>query len=431
MEPNQPERPQRPDFREIVEQKFINELDVFAYGRGKSRTHASISHLSEHVSVSYKGRTLVELIQNAYDPHPASRTDGEISILFDPTEGAHGCLYVANRGAGFTSKNFEGLCNIADSSKVVNEGIGNKGLGFRSVAQISKHPEVYSSDPSSPSRGTFNGLCFTFPTDEHLRSLLQGTPHSSYIDEVLGTMPRSLLPVFVEDRPDHVHEFAEQGFATVIRMPLDRAEAAADVRNQIENLCDHELPIHLFLDRIRQIQIEVRDQADSSDEDAYRRVLPRDVQESWHHDDIHLEIVQVDDGAKFLVCKYRLPNEKFRPVLEAGIAADELPESWRDWGDPPEISVAVGLGGTGRLGRLFNFLPMEAVAKSPCAAHVNAPFYSDIDRKKLVENVKLNDYFLMAIAALCLRTAENLKGIEAGSGSRGGAGPDNVGQRRD
>jgi hypothetical protein len=398
-----------PDFRALIKQKFKNELDFFAYGRGKSRAHASISHLTEHVSVSYKGRTLVELIQNAYDPHPASRSDGEISILFDPAECRHGCLYIANRGLGFTPENFEGLCNIADSSKVVNEGIGNKGLGFRSVAQICKHPEIYSSHPSSAPQRTFNGFCFGFPTQEHLRYLLQATAHSSYIDEVIRTMPRSLLPVFLEDRPGHINEFADQGFATVIRMPLDRAEASADVREQIEALCDHELPIHLFLDRIRQIRIDVKSPADTSDENVFCHILPRQIQECWEQDGIHFEIVRVDESAEYLVSKHRLPEEAFRPVLEAGIASKELPESWGNWGEPPEIAVAVSLASPGKLGRLYNFLPMEAVAESPCAAHVNAPFYSDIDRKKLVEKVKLNNYFLKEIASLCLWTAENLK----------------------
>lgn len=93
-----------PDFRAHVRQKFENELDFFAYGRVRSRAHASISHLTERVSVSYKGRTLVELIQNAYDPHPASCTNGEISVLFDPTESSHGRLYVATAVLDLPSK---------------------------------------------------------------------------------------------------------------------------------------------------------------------------------------------------------------------------------------------------------------------------------------------------------------------------------------
>ncbi len=396
-------------YQAIVEQKFRDELEFFAYGRGRSKAHTSISHLIEHVSVSYKGRTLVELIQNAYDPHPASCADGEISILFDPSETEFGCLYVANRGVGFTKKNFEGLCDVASSSKVVNEGIGNKGLGFRSVAQISKHPEVYSSDPLAAPGPGFTGFCFGFPTDSQLRSLLVGSSHSSYLDEVVRTMPRSLLPVFLHDRPGHVDDFALQGFATVVRMPLDRNEASIDVQNQIEALCDHQLPIHLFLDRIFQIRIEVRGQGASNDAKSFCRVLPRRVRESWQLEDIRLEIVKTDDDAEYVVGNYRLPDEEFRPVLDAGLASGTVPESWSDWRDPPEVSVAVGLGGPGTRGRLYNFLPMEAIAKSPCAAHLNAPFYSDIDRKKLVENVPLNDYFLDAIAALCLRTAKILK----------------------
>ena len=45
-------------------------------------------------------------------------------------------------------------------------------------------------------------------------------------------MPRSLLPIFTSDRPGHVSRFAKDGFSTVIRMPLDREDAAANDINE-------------------------------------------------------------------------------------------------------------------------------------------------------------------------------------------------------
>lgn len=397
------------NYEEIVEQKLRNELEVFAAARGKSNIHKSLSGTAEQISVSYKGRTLIELIQNGYDPHPPERNDGEIAILLDLSEGANGCLYVANRGVGFAQTNFEGLCDIARSSKVINQGIGNKGFGFRSVRQICKYPEIYSKAGEGSTSDDFDGFCFAFPSDQQLRELLTKTEHADYADEIVEIMPRLLLPVFTPNRPGHVPRFAKDGFATVIRMSLDREDSATDIRDQINAICDNELPIQLFLNRIAQIKIEVLFEPSDVDDETFSRQLPRHIIEQWTRDDIALEIVQIDGENQYLVSKFQLPDAEFRPKLRAGIESQELPESWADWKDPAEISVAVPLNGSGRSGRLYNFLPMESAAMSPCAGHINAPFLCDIDRKKLVDDVDLNDYFLTEAAALCLSTANDIK----------------------
>jgi len=122
--------------QEAIAQKRNNELAVFETALGKSNIYEDLYGVTAHISSEYKGRTLIELIQNAYDPHPRNGKRGEIAILLDETEGQFGCLYVANRGKGFTRGDFEALCDIARSLKPVNKGIGNKGLGFRSVLQV-------------------------------------------------------------------------------------------------------------------------------------------------------------------------------------------------------------------------------------------------------------------------------------------------------
>ena len=74
----------------------------------------------------------MELIQNAND---ASK-GGEVRIVFDEALGqVPPKLYVANQGMPFTLKNFGAICSLGLSDKDLNEAIGNKGLGFRSVLQ--------------------------------------------------------------------------------------------------------------------------------------------------------------------------------------------------------------------------------------------------------------------------------------------------------
>lgn len=399
-------RPTDPSYSEMVWRKLSDELEAYASSHGKTHVYESLARTSEHISVSYKGRTLIELIQNGYDAHPASQCDGEISILLDSTEGSYGCLYVANRGLGFEANNFNGICNIALSPKTVNHGIGNKGLGFKSVQQVCGFPEIFSQDGIGKTADDFFGFCFRFPHDDELRDLLEEKGHAEYVDEILINFPRWLLPVPADNRSNHVLMFAEQGFATVIRMPLERNEAQIDIREQIDLIKNHELPVHLFLERIEKIQIRVIEEVE--EESSCHALLRRSL-ESWQENDIAFELIQIDQDSTYLVSKRDLPDDEFRTQLLAGIKSDELPESWREWEEPATICVAVRTDSAGDAGRLYNFLPMTAVAESPCAAHINAPFLCDLDRTKLVDNVGLNTYFLEQIAALCLKATENIK----------------------
>jgi len=62
------------------------------------------------------------------------RTDGEIDIVFDPREGSSGTLYVANKGRPFNYGDLSSISVLAKSSKHPGQGIGNKGVGFKSVS---------------------------------------------------------------------------------------------------------------------------------------------------------------------------------------------------------------------------------------------------------------------------------------------------------
>jgi hypothetical protein len=95
----------------------------------------------------YGGRFLFELIQNGYDAQPPGTENGRIAIVLDRSEGSHGTLYVANTGGGFTVSNARRIRSLGLSDKPIGEGIGNKGVGFKSVLQICTTPEVYSTLP--------------------------------------------------------------------------------------------------------------------------------------------------------------------------------------------------------------------------------------------------------------------------------------------
>lgn len=121
-------------------------LRSLAEGDTTSRELKSV--IEEVLAPEYKGRVLVELLQNAHDAHPAKPGDGRVEILLDETEGEHGVLYMANGGRELTPKRFDALRRVASSSKRPDEGIGHKGVGFKIVRQLTETP----SRTASPAR---------------------------------------------------------------------------------------------------------------------------------------------------------------------------------------------------------------------------------------------------------------------------------------
>ncbi|MGW6310137.1 sacsin N-terminal ATP-binding-like domain-containing protein [Streptomyces niveus] len=136
----------------------------------------------------YAGRSLFELLQNGYDAHLRDRRDGRVHVLLDEAEGEWGTLYVANGGTPFTWQNVKRICELAQSSKEVGEGIGNKGVGFRSILLISDAPEIYSADPDSPLGPEMDGYCFRFAQKADVEEFLADEDNAH---EVAATYPRS------------------------------------------------------------------------------------------------------------------------------------------------------------------------------------------------------------------------------------------------
>lgn len=385
--------------REVIEQKTRDEIEVYLAGRGKSSIHESARNLSQNVSDDYGNRFLVELIQNAHDAHEPGERDGRIAIVFDPAESEFGCLYVANRGNGFSAKNFLALTNIALSSKPVNESIGNKGLGFRSVLQVSQWPEVYSVDDGG-SQGQFDGFCFRFADREDVAKFL-GLPEADALaDEILENMPCWYLPVYASDRPGLVSRFAGEGFSSVVRIPLVSQKARDLVHGQFDELLNREHPLHLFLDRIASISLER--------EPGKVQILERHILERWQLETGKI-IEKVRIGAdEYLVATHELDQERFRQQLDQSVSRKEVPESWKNWQGSAQVSVAVRLGRSVANGLMFCFLPLGAEGKAPFAGYINANFYTKMDRRSVNDGVGLNKYFIDTAAGLSCRAIKFL-----------------------
>jgi hypothetical protein len=171
-------------------------IEIFGDAGDAWRFAASLKSISEDTAQEYEGRAVLELIQNGHDAI-GRESSGRIHVLLDMDD-AEPALYVANDGVPFSSANFLAIIGFGLSDKSAGEGIGNKGLGFRSVLRLTDRPEVYSRDPDDPSDRGFSGYSFRFPTDDELAALAE--------DEQLGkrlvaeVSPLDLpVPAVVED----------------------------------------------------------------------------------------------------------------------------------------------------------------------------------------------------------------------------------------
>ena len=325
--------------------------------------------------------------------------DGQIAVVFDPTEGDFGCLYVANRGNGFSEENFLALTNIALSSKPVNESIGNKGLGFRSVLQICQWPEIYSVGPQG-AQGDFDGFCFRFADRDDVADFVTGSEAQAQADEILQHMPCWYLPVYASERPGIVSRFAEERYASVVRMPLSSSKAHELVLEQFDALLNRHHPLHLFLDRIECISLER--------EPGKAEILERLSQDRWWLDSgILVEHITVG-GSNYLLATLALDEEIFREHLEQSISRKEVPEGWRNWQGTAQVSVAVRLGKSIETGLMYCFLPLGEEGKAPFAGYINANFYTKMDRRSVNDGVGLNKHFIDSAVKLSRQVAEFL-----------------------
>ena len=102
--------------------------------------HREIANVAAQIAIDYHGRFLTELIQNASDQATrARRRDATITIVRTAD-----VLAVFNEGLPFDDKGAEALTSLALGDKDGGECLGNKGVGFKSVFEVSAAPEIYS-----------------------------------------------------------------------------------------------------------------------------------------------------------------------------------------------------------------------------------------------------------------------------------------------
>ena len=378
--------------REIVESESPKRIRDHLSRESEFNPTRSVSAFTEQITHEYEDRFLVELIQNAYDAQPPGERGGRVHVRLDESEPEHATVYVANTGSGFSRSNFYALTTVAQSSKPPGEGIGNKGVGFRSVLQVCDAPEIYSCVTDTP---TFDGYCFTFADDAQVREMVADAPD---YEVVKRDFTRSLLPVPAESTDPFLRELRDKGLITVIRLVLSSEHALDLAREQIARLREPTPPIALFLDRLSSITVEHVDTDGAlRTTDVTRHVdviaAPEDAPDlTW----------VTTAGRRFLVASRKLQAPDIAAVVGEAIALGELDESWAAWDADVEVSLAVQLDGAHdeTAPSTFTYLPMRV--DSPLHAHLHAPFHTKLARLELNEESHFNAHLIAAVADLAV-----------------------------
>ena len=372
--------------------------------RDGNKVYESLRNLNDVIGTEYGDRVLYELIQNAHDAHRVD-DQGRIAVRLVVRSESDGILYVANGGGGFRKEDVDAIVNLATTAKEIGEGIGNKGLGFRSVGALTDDVRIFSREGRSES-ARFDGYCFRFGTVEEIEDLLR----EDDIDEataraVAATVPRYLVPRPLMEEPDDVISFARRGYASTIVVPLRTVEAIDLARRQVQALANLDVPLLLFLDRIAEFRIDV----ETADGPAHRRRLSRRQRAMGDVPRLagcRMLEVRVGEERRFLVVQREVDKALVLDAVRNSLPRAPQIQRWLDWKGQPTVSVAVGLSpGAVAAGRLYNFLPMGDAAVAPLLGHLDAPFFAEIDRRDADFDLPLNATLLKAAAEACAHAA--------------------------
>lgn len=400
------------DFARSQLRTFFDEL------KNGTRNYRTIESVLRQVTAEYRGRAVIELLQNAHDA--LDEDGGKIAFVLQTTP--QPALLIANTGAPFREENFNGIIELGQSPKDPNVSVGNKGLGFRSVLNVSSAPTIWSSAPGVDEPA----YCFRFDPELHeeirrtLTDLLtdgldtrwRGEPAVDWTESNLAALRARLpdakavegacqhlsvyqLPLPVGAPPPAVRALLDQGYVTVIRLPIDGgpsqdAEAAArSLEDQLDQLTPRSL---VFLARLRQLTITT----------SGTRVLRRVPSEDG-------AVVRVSEGEQehtYGVWSRTIgsaddPDGTTR--IERAVAG--MPNRWPEL-RKATVALATRSGPQPVEGALVIFLPTAITTGG--GALINAPFYGSLDRRTVNFTEPINALLKDALIDLALEVIDSL-----------------------
>ena len=277
-------------------------------------------------------------------------------IKFVVTESA---LLVGDTGAGFGTSQVEAICDLAQSSKDPRKSVGYKGLGFKSVAEITDTPQIISGE-----------LRFGFDR-ARLRREVEAIVGRTLDDDF--PLPDYAFPFELSDADlgadvAAVSDLQAGGFSTVMRLPF-RDDAAAE--DAVTHVAETIVPrLLLFLDAAESLELV------GTPSDFHAQALREG------DDNQQYVILQADDRSEEFVL-YR----KVVPIPDHDLVS-ELGKAWRQV-EAVRIAAAVPLDDTGQprateAEPLHVYFPTEE--ETGLSIIFNADFQVELDRRRIASS---------------------------------------------
>lgn len=338
------------------------------------------------VATDYRGRLVFELLQNADDAmQDGSHAGDAVHFLVTDDE-----LWMANTGRALTDADIQGLCGVGASSKLGTgqrrrASIGHKGVGFKSVLEITETPRAFSE------------TCAFELGERHAR------PHVGRLwQELYGEDPRNVpamrFPAAISTTP-RWDELSAFGHRTAFCFPFRAAMGAAHRRAVADRLLGLSLTTVLFLKHLDQVDVAV-DQGGALRRRRWTIRRQRLVEGTWR--DVpgltesglyHVEVSSDDGAGDVESAGYLVAHDA---EVEIGDHRGGL--SGPAW-DGVELSeVSVGLFESedgsatlpGEHRRFHVFLPTQERSTYPML--VNGAFVTDLSRQQVRIGEGADDY---------------------------------------
>lgn len=194
----------------------------------------SYANMERALRREYHGRFVIELIQNARDAFASGADDDSKGVLqLTISEGP--ALLVCNQGPALSPDALlYSISKFGESTKSQGEGIGYKGIGFKSVLEVSLTPQIFSRADANAQEFA---LQVSFDPENALRKVRDSSRHwDDFIEELSDTvatgdgsalahLPVLRFPLWTDEVPEDVRRASASHdgtrFNTVVRLPYD------------------------------------------------------------------------------------------------------------------------------------------------------------------------------------------------------------------
>lgn len=314
-----------------------------------------------YLQQSYEGRYLFELIQNSRDANKLAGIKGRVII-----EVLEDRLLISNTGQPFDEKGIDSITLIGSSTKGTQGFIGFKGIGFKSILEISENPSVTTH---------YGSIVFS-----RLKTKKLLADRALTFEEV----PLFFIPHY--NPAKLVVDAHDSDIVTKIELPFKKKIDTQDIRNAFEKISVEQIVLLGYLKTVKFIHGD------------YESVF--EITE-----DEKKGIITVDKNAERFKFRHFTPAHKISIPLEIIESLEGKEREMFDKEPFIDISLVFSVDEKNRLcligeSKLYLFYPTEI--SSGFAFLIHSYFIVNPERKAL-RNSQLNEFILEQIADFIAR----------------------------